>query len=45
MDRISILNSRGETGKDLAESLKGGVIMDVTTPSRHKLLKRQVPVQ
>jgi pyridoxal 5'-phosphate synthase pdxS subunit len=40
MDRISILNSRGETGKDLAESLKGGVIMDVTTPEQAQIAKK-----
>jgi pyridoxal 5'-phosphate synthase pdxS subunit len=40
MDRISILNSRGETGKDLAESLKGGVIMDVTTPEQAQIAEK-----
>ena len=29
-----------ELNKELAQMLKGGVIMDVTTPSRQRLLKK-----
>ena len=31
--------------KELAQMLKGGVIMDVTTPSRRRLPKQQAHVQ
>ena len=35
-------NERYELNKNLAQMLKGGVIMDVTTPNRRKLPNRQV---
>ncbi len=31
--------------RQLAQMLKGGVIMDVTTPNRHESPKRQAPAQ
>ena len=37
--------NRYELNKQLAQMLKGGVIMDVTTPSRQRSQKKQVHVQ
>ena len=37
--------NRYELNKQLAQMLKGGVIMDVTTPSRQKSQRQQVLVQ
>ena len=38
-------NERYELNKNLAQMLKGGVIMDVTTPEQAKMQKQQVHVQ
>ena len=37
--------NRYELNKNLAQMLKGGVIMDVTTPEQAELHRRQVRVQ
>lgn len=38
------MENRYELNKELAQMLKGGVIMDVTHRSRQRLRKQQVPV-
>ena len=37
-------NERYELNKQLAQMLKGGVIMDVTTPEQAKITEKPVPV-
>ena len=37
MDKITIRNDRFEINSDLAKMLKGGVIMDVTTPEQARI--------
>lgn len=39
------MEDRTALNRQLAQMLKGGVIMDVTTPNRHVLQKPQVPAQ
>ena len=39
------MSERYQLNKELAQMLKGGVIMDVTNLSRQKLQKLQEPVQ
>ena len=38
-------NRQYELNKELAQMLKGGVIMDVTTPEQAKIARQQVHVQ
>ena len=37
-------NERFELNKNLAQMLKGGVIMDVTTPEQAKIAEEELPV-
>lgn len=39
------MENRYELNKQLAQMLKGGVIMDVTTPEQAKIERQQVRVQ
>ena len=36
-ERLAMANNRNELNKNLAQMLKGGVIMDVTTPEQAKI--------